>query len=100
MIDAVTEETVVVTGVDIAEQAVCETVTVKVFALFTTILCVVAPLLHRYPNPGVAVSVTLSPVHKLTEPEGVITAAAAPHVIFTIFEVVSPQPAVSVTITE
>ena len=42
-------------------------------ALCTTILCVVAPLLHKYELPVVEVRITLSSGHKFVLPVNVIT---------------------------
>jgi hypothetical protein len=66
-------EVVMVTGGVVALQFP-ELVIVQVYvpAVWTTILCVVAPLLHKYEFPAVEVRITLSSGHKFVFPVKVI----------------------------
>ncbi len=48
------------------------TVTLNVPELLTVIDCVVAPLLHAYELPAVAVNTTFAPSQKVVAPFGVI----------------------------
>ena len=65
-------------GVDVALQpGPLLTVTVNVPATLTVILCVVAPVLHKYDDPVLAVSVVLLPVQNELLPEIFATGGAA-----------------------
>jgi hypothetical protein len=50
------------------------TTTLYVPLVFTVMLCVAAPLLHKYAEPDEAVSVTLPPWQNVVEPVAVAVA--------------------------
>ena len=76
-----------------------ELVTLTAYVPVTAvILCVVAPLLHRYDDPEEAVSVTVPP-HCITVPAGEIVAVAAGAALTTaLVDPVHPPALVTVTV--
>ena len=69
--------------------------------MVTLILCVVAPLLHKYDAAEVDVSVTDPPGQKLVPPFAVITGTGGRELRVTVVEAeVAEQPAAFVTVTE
>jgi hypothetical protein len=68
------------------------TVTVREPAVVTTIDAVVAPVLHKYVEPALAVNVTFAPAHKLVFPLAVILAVGNAFTATTVAVDVTVQP--------
>ena len=64
-----------------------------------TIDWVVAPLLHRYDAPLLAVSVTLPPGQNVVDPDGVMVGVVAPETVTVFGADVAEQLFASVTVT-
>jgi hypothetical protein len=71
------EPTATTCAAEVLLQPFWETVTVYEPAALVVMLCVVAPLLHRYLYPAGALNVTLSPGQKLSGPEAITLAGGA-----------------------
>ena len=59
----------------------------------------VAPLLHRYDEPALAVSVTVPPAQRLVEPDAVMVGVVAPETVTVVGADVAEQPFASVVVT-
>ena len=76
------------------------TVTLKLPVLFTTMLCIVSPLFHKYDAAALEVNVTLPPSQNVVGPPGVIVGVAGNgFTVTTVAAVVAVQLSALVTVT-
>jgi hypothetical protein len=85
--------TTIFVGDEVVEHpAAFVTVTVRAPAVVTTMDGVVAPVLHKYDEPALAVNVTLAPAHKLVFPLAVMLAVGNAFTVTTVAIDVAVQP--------
>jgi hypothetical protein len=85
--------TTIFVGDEVLEHpAAFVTVTVRAPAVVTTMDGVVAPVLHKYVDPALAVNVTFAPAHKLVFPPAVIVAVGRAFTVTTVAVDVAVQP--------
>lgn len=93
--------TTMLIGADVVEHpAAFVTVTVLDPAVVAEIEAVVAPVLHKYDVPALAVKVTLPPEQKLVAPPAVMFATGAAFTVMAVPAEVDEQPEAFVTSNE
>lgn len=91
--------TVTFTEAELEQLLLFDTVTEYVPEVVAVMLCVVAPVDHKYVDPLLAVRITESPWQNVVGPSGVIVATGF-GVTVTLMEAEPVQPFALVTITE
>jgi hypothetical protein len=93
--------TTILIGADVVEHpAAFVTVTVLDPAVVAMIEAVVAPVLHKYDVPALAVNVTLPPEQKVVAPPAVMFATGAAFTVMAVIAEVDEQPEAFVTSNE